>query len=256
MNPGIYTDLSNAAYHAETDWISSTQLKRFLPEFYGTPSRSASGAFDFGTAVHSRVLGGPSEPITVVDAANWMSKAAKEERDTAYAAGCVPILEKDMETVEAMYTAVGSHPVASEILFGGDGRNELSVFAEVDSVPSKARFDRLVGGFGVDLKTTSAKPGVGSLTRAVVDFGYDTSAAHYLAVAEAAGIELEGFTLIFVGKESPHHVTVCQLDEAFIERGQALRDLALQRFLHPQFTDPYPGASEVLNLSMPRWAKL
>lgn len=256
MDAGIYTDMSNGSYHAQTDWVSSTQLKRLLPEFYPTPSAAASAVFDFGTAVHSRVLGGPSEPIQVVAAANWMSKAAKEERDAAYASGSIPILEKDMAVVEGIYDAVVSHSEAASLLLGPEGQSEVSVFAEVDGVPSKARFDRIVGATAVDLKTTSAKPGSSSLSRAVIDYGYDTSAAHYLEVARAAGIDLERFVLVFVEKAEPYRVTVCELEPDFLERGYELRDQALQRLLHPTVVDAYPGASGRLSLSPPGWALL
>jgi hypothetical protein len=46
------------------------------------------------------------------------------------------------------------------------------------------------------------------------------------------------------------------LDAAFLERGQALRDLALSRLLHPQFEPAYPGEREPVTLSLPRWARI
>jgi hypothetical protein len=255
MDAGIYTDLSNADYHAQEGWVSSTQLKRLLPETYGTGGGNQA-ALDFGSALHSKVLGGPSEPIQVVAAANWMSNAAKAARTEAYAAGSIPLLEKDVEQLDAMYEAVGSHSVASELLFGGEGRNELSVFAEVDSVPSKARFDRIVGTTAIDLKTTSAKPGAHNLARAVLDWGYDASAAHYMAVAEAAVIQVDEFLLVFVCKDSPHYVTVVELTPEWIDRGNELRHKALERYVHPQMVDAYEGQSQTLTLTLPRWAQL
>lgn len=255
MEAGVYTDLTNLEYHAQTDWVSSTMLKRLIPEQYGPEPKSRAN-LDFGCALHTRVLGGPSEPITYLDYPTWQSKAAKDEQAAAYLRGEIPILLKDRALIEAMYTAVGSHSEASDLLLHGDGQQEVSVFTEADSVPLKARFDRIVGTTAVDLKTTSAKPSVYELTRAVVTWGYDLSASHYLRVAAAAGIELEKFTLVFVGKEPPHYVTVCELDDAFLERGEALRDLGLSRWLHPQFVDSYPGETGRVNLSLPRWAAI
>lgn len=256
MTPGIYTDLSNLAYHAETDWVSSSQLKRLLPEQYG-PEPTSRKALWFGSAFHSTVLGGPSEPILLGGFPTWESKAAKEYAAEAEAHGQIPVLMRDMDTINAMADAVKSHSKASALIYGTDGQSEVSVFAEVDSVPMKARFDRLLSdGTAVDVKTTSEKPNPGDLARAVVRWGYELSASHYLEVAAAAGIDVHTFALVFVGKESPHHVTVAYLDEAFLERGQALRDLALQRLVHPSMTDSYPGESEPLTLNLPKWAVL
>lgn len=256
MIPGIYTDLSNMAYHAETDWVSSSMLKRLLPEHFG-PEPTNRKALWFGSAFHTRVLGGPSEPWSIGDFATWDSKAAKEHAEAAESKGEIPVLARDVEQIEAMAKSLESHSEASNLIYGTGGLSEVSVFAEVDSVPSRARFDRLTAdGIAVDVKTTSEKPNAGDLARAVIKWGYDLSADHYWKVGDASGLEIEGYKLVFVGKDWPHHVTVCDLDDLFMERGAVLRDLALSRFLHPEFTDPYPGASEALTLNLPKWATL
>lgn len=256
IDPGVYDDLSNMAYHAETDWLGSTQLKRMIPEQYG-PEPTNRKALWFGLAFHTTVLGGPSEPWSVHDFPTWDSKAAKDAAAAAEAAGEIPVLARDVDQINAMADSLKSHPEASALIYGDGGRSEVSVFAEVDSVPSKARFDRITAdGVGVDLKTTSEKPNPSDLAKAVVRYGYDVSADHYMQVAAAAAIELTGFRLIFVGKEPPFYVTVVYLDEAFMERGAALRDTALQRFCHPEFVPSYPGATGTLTLQLPRWAEL
>lgn len=254
MNPGIYPDLSHPDYLATEGWVSSSQLKRHLPEFY-KPFNSSPSA-DTGSILHARFTGDDT-PVTVVDAATWTGKAAKETRETVTASGGYSILSGDLAAVDGMEKALRAHPEASGLLVDTAGVWEVSVFADVDGVPSKCRFDRLLdSGVAVDVKTTKAGPGEYALTRAVIDYGYEIQNVHYETVAAAAGIPLTAFYFVFVQNVHPHHVTVVELDEAFMERGQALRDLALQRFLHPQFTDPYPGASGRLTLTMPRWAEI
>lgn len=259
MNPGIYTDLSNLAYHGQTDWVSSTMLKRLLPEYYG-PEPTNRKSLWFGSAFHSRVLGGPSEPWSVHDFPTWDSKAAKEAALAAESAGEVPVLARDVDFIDAMADALENHSEASNLIYGTDGQSEVSVFAEVDSVPMRARFDRFTetheGRIGVDVKTTTEKPNPHDLARAIIKYGYDLSADHYRMVGEAAGIELDEFYLIFVCKEPPHHVTVANLHADFWNRGAVLRDLALERYLHPEFTDSYPGERERLTLTMPKWAEI
>lgn len=254
MKPGIYTDLSHADYLATEGWVSSSQLKRHLPEFYRPFTGSPSA--DIGSVLHARFTGDDT-PLTVVDAATWTGKAAKETRETVAAAGGYSILAGDLTAVDGMEKALRGHSEASRLLVDESGGWEISVFAEVDGVPSKCRFDRLLDdGTAIDVKTTKAGPGQYSLSRVVLDYGYELARAHYETVAAAAGIELVGFKFVFVQNVEPFHVTVVELDEAFLERGHALRDLALGRFCHPTMVDAYPGQTEPLTLELPRWAAL
>lgn len=252
--PGIYTDLSHPDYLNIEGFVSSSQLKRHLPEFYKPFNGSPSA--DLGSVLHARFTGDDT-PVTVVDAATWTGKAAKETREMVTASGGYSILAGDVVAVDGMEKALRAHSEAHRLLVDAAGAWEVSVFAEVDGVPSKARFDRLLdAGVGVDLKTTKAGPGSYALTRAVIDYGYDLQERHYWEVAAAAGVPLSEFFFVFVQNVPPHHVTVVKLDTDFMIRGGALRDLALQRFLHPEFTDSYPGETGTVTLSLPRWAEL
>lgn len=253
-NPGIYTDLSHADYLATEGWVSSSQLKRHLPEHYRQFNGSPSA--DIGSVLHSRFTG-DNTTVTVVDAATWTGKAAKETRETVVASGGYAILAGDQPAIDGMEAALRAHSVASELLVGCAGGWEVSVFADVDGVPSKCRFDRLLDdGTAVDVKTTKDGPNPHDLARAVINYGYDLQEAHYWSVAHAAGIDLRSFVFVFVQSVPPHHVTVVSLDAEFFGRGQKLRDLALQRYLHPTMVPAYPGETEPVTLSLPRWAEL
>lgn len=255
MKAGVYQDLSGEEYHQARDWVSTGLLKSRLPEHYKKASSVSRDALDFGIAFHTTILGA-GEPVVPVVASSWRTAQAKEDRETIYADGGIPILSDELPRLDAMRDAVEAHPEAYSLLYELTGSPEVSAFAEVDDVPSKCRFDRLLEGVGVDVKTTTAKPGAHSLMRTVIDYGYDLQAVHYMEVAKAAGIELDRFVFVFVGKEAPHHVTVADLDTGFLERGAVLRDLALQRWLHPTMVDAYPGQREPVTLSLPRWAQL
>jgi hypothetical protein len=254
MKPGIYPDLPFVDYLAETDWVSSSMLKAHLPEHF-KPFNGSSSA-DFGSAFHARFTGDDT-PIVAVDALTWQGKAAKEEQAAITASGGVPILVRDIETLDGMEAAVRAHSVAADLLVKQTGGWEVSVFAEVDGVPSKARFDRLLdSGVGVDVKMTKNQPGPHWLSKAVLEFGYEIQEGHYRAVAESAGIGLESFKFVFCQNVHPYHVTVVELDDAFRERAAVLRDLALSRHLHPQMVDAYPGQSQTLTLTLPKWAQI
>lgn len=259
MEAGIYEDLPNAEYHSQTEWVSSTQIKRHLPEQY-KPSDSTV-AKDFGSALHNTVLGTP-EPFDLVDAATWTGKAAKDQQAASWAAGRIALLSKDVPIIHAMAEAVLHHDEARTLLREVSGLNEVSVFAEdYRGMKVKARFDRLIedsagNRTGIDLKSFTGKPGKHSIAKAVIDYGYDVQQAHYEETAVAGGIPLDRFVLIFVSKEPPHYVQVAELDANFLRRGRTLREIGIDRMLNPEMVDSYEGASGTLKLSLPRWAQV
>lgn len=267
---GLHTDMSNDAYHAHTDWLSSTQLKAALPEHYKTGG--SQEALDFGTLVHTVVLEPDNlDGYVVLDAAAIAGdnpktgrpydnpvmtakyKAAKAE---AEADGRVVVAREDWDKAHAMRDAITRHETANRLLYVEEGRAELSAFAvDEDGVRVKARFDRLIAGAAVDLKTTRSKPGEDALARTVVDYGYDLSAVHYLAVADLLGLDATAFAFVFVSKEEPHRVTVADLDEHLLARGRTLRARAIERHLNPA-VDAYQGATGFLTLPAPKWAQI
>ncbi|HKY57623.1 MAG TPA: PD-(D/E)XK nuclease-like domain-containing protein [Aeromicrobium sp.] len=265
MHDGLIENMSNTDYHAQTDWLSSSVLKKNLPEHYKTGG--SQEALDFGTLFHTVVLepelvagyvaldaekigvkadGTPAQNPTMTAA--WKKAVAEVVAD-----GKQVVAQQDLDKAFAMRDAVKAHETAARLLFEEDGRNELSAFATDDAgTLHRARFDRIISGAIIDLKSTSGKPGADSITRSVIDYGYDLSAAHYLEVARMLGLDVQAFALVFVQKEEPYRVTVCDLDERFLERGRALRHLAIQR--HLGLAPAYEGESGFLTLSAPEWA--
>lgn len=258
MDAGIYEGLANNEYHAQTDWVSSTQIKRHLPEWY-KPSENTA-AKDFGSHLHGLVLGSP-EPFIVVEAASWTGKAAKDAQEAAWADGKLALLEKEVPVIAAMAVAVENHDEACRLLHDLPGRNELSIFAlDHRGIPMKARLDRLADDdglqTGIDLKSFSGKPGSYSIAKAVIDWGYDVQQDHYWDVAGAGGIILDRFKFVFVAKEPPHYVTVAELDQGFQVRGQRLREIGIDRMLNPEMVPAYEGATGDVLVEMPRWARV
>lgn len=265
MKPGL-VELTNEDYHAQSEWLSSSMLKALLPERY--KQGGSQEALDFGTLFHTAVLepdllthyvaldadtiglkadGTPAQNPTMTAA--WKKAVAEVEQD-----GKQVITQADLDRALAMRDAILRHETAADLLFHREGTAEESAFAVVDGVPCRARFDRRISGAIVDLKSTSTKPGKDAIARAVIDYGYDLSAAHYLAVAEELDLDVEGFGFVFVSKTEPYYVTVCDLDAAFLARGRALRELAIERHLNRAAA--YEGASGYLTLNCPRWAEL
>lgn len=264
----IAVDMPNQAYHDETEHLSSSVLKAALPEHY--KAGGSQEALDFGTLVHSVVLEPDSlDQYAVLDAAAiglksdgtpaanpMMTVAWKRAVAEAAVDGKTVVAQSDWDKAHLMAESIRNHDEARALLYDGEGQAELSAFAtNPEGHRFKARFDRLIPGAVVDLKTTSAKPGADSLTRSVVDYGYDLSAAHYLDVAALCDLDATKFLWVFVGKEAPYRVVVAEAHPDYIARGLALRDLALARITDPD-AEPYEGATGRLTLTPPPWARI
>lgn len=265
MKPGIHS-MTNEAYHALTDWHSSTQLKAHLPETYKAFT-GTSPALAFGSLVHTLAL----EPELAADVvpldevaigvkadgtpaqnplmtAAWKKAVAEVEVD-----GKQVVSQSDWDRAVAMIDAIHDHPEAGPLLFSDNGVNEESLLWIDDAgVKHKARPDRRIPGAIIDIKTTVAQPGSHSLGNTVIKYGYELAAAHYLAVADGLKLDVDTFIHVWVEKVAPYRVTVTELDDFFLARGRSLRALALERAANA--VEPYEGATERLLLTPPIWA--
>jgi len=134
--PGVY-EIPEAVYHGDPvpgGSLSASGAKRLLPP--SCPARFRyeqehpvfKATFDFGSAAHKMVLGvGPD--LAVIDAEDWRTKAAKDEREAARLSGRIPVLRSEHAEVMAMAAALREHPVASA-LFDPQrgGKAEQSLF--------------------------------------------------------------------------------------------------------------------------------
>ena len=192
--PGVY-DLDEADYHRDPvpgGSLSFSSAKRLLPPScpalfahereHGRPNKAT---FDFGHAAHAAVLG-VGAPLAVIDAPDWRSKAAREERDAAYAAGLTPVLADEAAQVDGMVAALRRHPTASALLDPTCGKAEQSLFRQEPrhGVWLRSRVDWLgepdADGHLIlaDYKTTvSADPG--AISRTVATYGYHAQHAWY-----------------------------------------------------------------------------
>jgi hypothetical protein len=264
---GVVDDLPDDQYHAQGALSSSgarTLLKPGGPAIYAwrrahpEPHKSA---YDLGHAAHLQVLGaGPK--VVVVDAADWRTKAAKEQREAAYAEGAVPLLREQYWGVREMASALASHPLAGPLLNPDHGVAEQSLFwtDPATGVPCRARIDwrtQLADGrtVVVDYKTThSAAPD--ALARAVAEYGYHTQGAFYLDGARTLGLADDDavFLLIAQEKTPPYLASVRQLDAAAMRIGHADARRAREMWRDCTAAGTWPGYPvEVEFLSLPPW---
>ena len=234
---------------------------RYLHERqHGRPPRDT---FDVGHAAHAAVLGvGPV--LEVIDAPDWRTKAAKEQRDLARAAGRVPVLIDTARQVADMAAALRADPLAARVLTRGSGDPEVSLFwhdPEHD-VDRRGRVDwlRTADANGrlilVDYKTgSSAAPD--AFARSVVNFGYHMQAAWYRDLVIGLGLASSA-PFLFVVQETtpPYLVNVVELDESTLRMGTELNARALRVFAECTAHDEWPGytSTGITLVSAPTWA--
>ena len=259
LKSGISDDL----YHADTGSLSSTGARKILacPARFkwerDHPPAPTTKAFDFGKLSHKLVLGEGSA-IHIVDADNWLSKAAKEQRDAARLDGAVPVLRSEYDTAKAMREAVMAHPVAGALFTAGSA--ELSGYWQDEPTDIRLRFrpDWLTGHINrvtcVDYKTTiSAKPD--EFVRSVARYGYHQQAAWYLDGLAANGLTDARFLFVAAEKTPPHPVSVIELDDEAIAEGRRLNRIAVDTYARCMDTGVWPAYGDDITLiSLPYWA--
>jgi hypothetical protein len=268
IKPGLYDGLDEAEYHGHKGSVSVSGAKKLLPpscpaifKHERDQGQQQRDVFDFGKAAHKEALGvGPE--LVVVDADNWMTKAAKEAKAAAYADGSVPLLAKDKAAVDAMGAALRAHPIASALLDPDHGKPEQSGFFSdlAHGVLRRFRLDWLPDTDGGRLivpdykSAVSAEPG--AIRKAVANYGYYMQDAWYRDGCHALGLaEDVAFVFIFQEKTAPYLVTVVELDTEAVLLGRKRNDQALQVFAECTATDTWPGyTSDVELISLPKWA--
>lgn len=272
--PGIYP-MTADEYHADKavpgGSLSSSGARKLLPpscpalyKHDRDNGQEPRKEFDIGHAAHTLVLDdGPM--LAVIDAPDWKTKAAREERDAARADGYVPLLPKDYEQVQAMADAIRQHPTAGALFTPGTGVSEQSLFwqdgptrvwrrARPDWIPHR-HDGRLVV---VDYKTCRAADDA-ALQRAVYEHGYHQQAAWYLDGVKALGLagdQEPAFIFVFQTKTAPYLVHLVELDMPALLIGAAKNRRALDIYRDCTAADHWPGFNnEITYLPLPAWAE-
>lgn len=264
--PGIYemTDVDYFADPVPGGSLSSTGAKLLLRcpakfEYQRTHPRPPKHEFDLGHAAHLLTLG-KGATLVVVDAPNWLTKAAKEAKAAAYATGKVPLLPKDWEQVQAMHQVLAEHWAAS--LFTGGVAEQVLVWRdEATGIMCRAMLDYRRRGRVVDFKTSSsADPD--DWDDAVARFDYHMQAAHYCDGVRALSLGLGDepqFLHVVQEVEPPHLVTVSALDPDYLAIGARRMARAREMFRDCTASGIWPGyagTDDVIVTSPPRWVRI
>lgn len=197
--------LSESPRHA---WTRSPELNPAYRE-------EVSDAFDLGTVAHALLLEG-SSAVTVIDAPDYRTKAAREARDAARAAGQPPILAHRWSEVQAMVSAAREQLAAHEDptwLSIEGGLAEVSLFCTLDGVAVRGTPDwlsldhRRIG----DYKSTGGSAHPAAVARTLWDKGYAIQAALYRRIVRAVHGVTPEFAFVVQETAPPYALSVVAL---------------------------------------------
>jgi hypothetical protein len=274
-DPGVYDDVPAEDYLRDPA-LSSSGARRLLPpscpaayRWHADNPQPPKLEYDLGHAAHRELLGAGPE-LVIVDAGDWRTKAAREAKDAAYAAGCTPLLRHQHDEVLQMVAAVRRHPVAGRLFQPEHGRSEVSVWwtDPETGVPCRCRFDYLPNPTGdgpflfADYKTAGSENGSGpaAASKSMGSYGYHQQLDWYVDGALAAG--LTGGQpivplLVFQERTAPYLVTTYQVREVDLRRGAVRNRKARHVYAECADAEDWPdhGRGQVQWLELPRWAE-
>ncbi len=271
MKPIIHHDLPEADYHSQTgektplfSYSTAKILLEKSPQhaylqhpLLGNELRKPTAAMDKGSIIHGLLLGS-GQTVAVIQADSFRTNVAKEARDTAYAEGKIPMLEKEMDTILEAVENAKAQILELAPYFFDKHESELSIRWEMDNgVKTQTRFDHITPETGkiIDLKSCSdANPK--NLDKKIIDFGYDIQEALYLQCANKAWPEMAGrFTweFIFVELEPPYMISVIETDSSMTWLGESKVRRASDKWAECLESGKYPGYGRQV-VSAPPWA--
>lgn len=280
--PGVY-DMPDDEYHRDpvpAGSLSSSGARKLLPpscpalfRYWAEHRPPPKKEFDIGHAAHKLVLGSGPNLVPVEGATDWRTKAAKQAAADIRTAGGIPLLQTDLDTVQAMAAELRNHYWASRLLDPNRGHAEQSLFVVDDDtgVWLRGRLDYLphpTGGRVIlaDYKTsTSANPD--KIRKAIYEYGYYAQGAWYLDLLRALGHDdgTGAFVLIVQEKAPPYLVTCVQIDADALHYGRRRNRQAVELFAECLTNDYWPGYRidadntsdrSIALLSLPPWVRM
>lgn len=272
MKSGLYTDLSNADYHASSA-LGSSQIKRMTNLAKAKHAMEhrfkSSDAMLLGSLVHTLVLEphkfGKEYVVEPEDAPKRPTKAqinAKKPSDAAIesikfwnewdsANSNKTVIDKEtLRKAEHMYGSVWTHPEAKSHIV--DGIAEQSIFWEHDGQQLKCRPDYTQGSVIVDLKTAQDASPYG-FAKAVSNFRYDIQQSLYEDGCRTQ-FEVTDFIFVVVESTAPYLTAVYRLDKEYVDYAREQYQSLLYDWKTAQDFGIYKGYSdEIVAIKKPAW---
>lgn len=238
----------------------------------GGAVREPTAAMEFGTLVHKLILG-EGTSIVSVNADNWKTAAAREQRNAAREAGKLAVLTSDLDEAAKMQAAfVKQYPADHVALFNKGDSERVLIVDQPNHKTSKP--DARVYARGMldrvwvdrtnntariwDIKTTAdASPD--AIERTIYEQHYDMQMMCYEWLLGIACPELTGritTQLIFIETSGPHCVVPVELDGMFRQIGRSKLGRAWDTWCECCASGIWPGYTDtVITLGPPAWAQ-
>jgi hypothetical protein len=211
--------------------------------------------FDDGKAIHcttfephefeSRFFKGPAD------------RRGNKWKEAQQMAGDMTVLtESSYENALRVRDALQKNTEINNLVSANNKMVEVSCYWEHDGIDMKSRKDLVVddGRIITDLKTTTDASRDG-FSRAVANYLYHMQDRWYSMGARACFGAEPTFLFIAVEKEPPFANAIYELDPRTKAEGQALVDLAIERYIECERNQEWPGyPAGVQQLSIPGWA--
>lgn len=214
---------------------------------------------DIGKIVHSVLLEGDYSRIVTVEADDWRTKLAKEQRDIARAQGKTAVLVHKMAAIEIMVASakLSFDRIAQKIGFSLDDMlTEQTIIWQEDGVWCRTRPDLLTPDFSyaIDLKATEVSVNPNSFSRQITNMGYDIQASLFRSGVYAVSGKTPDVIFWPVSVSAPHLSSFVGLDPAFSEMGDRKLAVARSRFRACMESGEWPGyPPDICWVSPPAW---
>ena len=271
--PGVYS-ISEAEYHADpcpepslSKSVGHTLLTRSPrhawlqhPRLNPDYEPEVRATFDLGSAAHSMMLNSDAG-LSVIEADDWRTKAAKAARDEAREAGLIPLLQKDYDKTALMVNAgrvqIVRHEDAGDAF--KDGKPEQALVWKEGDVWCRCLLDWLPDDpthRWYDYKTTDASAAPQDWGKRIAfDTGCDLQVAFYRRGIRAIfGIENPAFAFVVQERKPPYALCVIELDRHTVEFADKKALEAIRRFGWCLENDFWPGyPRRTVTVDTPPW---
>jgi hypothetical protein len=222
--------------------------------------KKVTPAMERGDIIHRLVLG-KGKDYEVVNAKDWRTNKAKEDRDAIRAKGKVAVLVDDLEKHHIAAERIRVQLAERNIVLDGSSEQAITWTerTEFGDVPCKALLDHvwLDVGMILDLKVTEdASPN--SVERTSENLGYAIQSTAYTRALVNLDPDLTGrvaFAFAFCEAEDPWAVNLSEPDGIFRELGERRWLRAVREWARCTKEDSWPSYGSAVNpITAPSWA--
>lgn len=251
LQPGL-NECSNAEYHADKEYVSSSGLKVALKDIAlfkhqiidgNRPEFSNKAALEDGSLTHALLL----EPHNVhQDFVFWNGLRKSGNQWETFVAELssddrnkVIISKPQRLRVDSYIAAFKRRKEAVNMLTGGFA--EQTICGEIDGVKIKVRFDYINVDLGIiyDIKTTGKPADLHTFKQTATDLSYQLSAALYCRLAEQYYGRKFDFIFIVISKQDPQDCQLYKTSAVTMAEGNSMVDTAISKIKSARETGIY-----------------